>query len=245
MYRLRTILKHAATARDGGGVLGTASMMGSPDRLVVREWKLEAYRSGRRVVSAYWWELTAVVCNERSVQILRWDRYWEVAAQSVYVADAINARMSDLAIKQRYNAAVAAAVERDRQELEARKTGKPALSAWLRTLTPAEREAFARYGSRRNAISGCIVGLVAVAAGIGGVAVTESTTPSYIVPSNREPAADFGSGHCNTTSDGFVKHDHSMDPAGVSAQSVRAGGYLVTSDGAGGSCVFEDRPLGG
>lgn len=49
---------------------------------------------------------------------------------------------------------------------------------------------------------------------------------------------NLSSSGCDRSNPNFDSHRPGMEPAGSGAQAVRAGGYLVSSDGAGGSCVF-------
>jgi hypothetical protein len=65
-------------------------------------------------------------------------------------------------------------------------------------------------------------------------------TYAFITDDTPGPAGQSGSSVPCTRSASFVSHDPAMDPTGSGAEAVRAGGFLVTSDGAGGSCVYND-----
>jgi hypothetical protein len=84
------------------------------------------------------------------------------------------------------------------------------------------------------------VGVITATVAVTASAV--STHPANVVPADEtviEPTPTRG-WSCPQSST-FVKHDPDLDPASPGAGAVRFGGFLVTSDGAGGSCVYNDR----
>ena len=76
-----------------------------------------------------------------------------------------------------------------------------------------------------------LLGVVTLVALIIGLAIFAETE------SDRERSG----GRCNTSSEFFEIHLRNDAPTSGAAASYRALGFLVSGDGDGGSCVYEDR----
>jgi hypothetical protein len=216
-------------------VVATASSSrASQDLIEVREFLFRVLdRKGKLVVLRMLWEVSDPAVEGHK---LSWsvgiNREWVRTPMNQAVANAIAARAGDQSFKERYEEALAAAKvadEAEARDLAAAKTAKARGSA----LTDGQREAV-RNDRRRKLVRWGGVGLCALLV-VALVALTA-------VDGDDEKDGDRSrDGSCRTSSADFVREDDDMDPSGAGAEAVRAGGFLVTSNGDGGSCVYVDE----
>lgn len=226
----------------GGNCVASASgkaPIGSPKPTIsVYEWKLVVTNhKGRTVVDAWWWTMSnLLIGNNRLHWTQNGQDLWVDAPLSASVVAHLNSMIGTPPTKERYDSLLAAARVADAQETVDRAEGLAAKKNGG-SLNESQRTALQRRRNTRLLIAGVCAGLLIPVIGFSYLAIAGDESRS-----NDGPPAQSSSCQRN---DQFVRHDPGMDPAGNGAQIVRDGGFLVTSDGQGGSCVYSDDPLGG
>lgn len=192
---MRVITRQAKAVEAGGQILAAAKMKGIGTQATssAAEWALVVTNDkGKRIAFQYWWQMADPAINGNRIE---WSsgaqRVAVVAPMTPEVADTIAARVADPNRRAHYDAALAAAVDADRQETDDLHAAKAAKAAQRKgdgsvVLTTAQAAALRRDSQRNWTIAAAALLAVAVACGL--IALLSLEGDNANTPSRSEPS---------------------------------------------------------